>query len=65
MFKVIWLLRRKPGITIEQFRAHYENSHARLAQKYFGDLLLSYKRNYETGGEKIARDFWQVKESGI
>jgi hypothetical protein len=48
MFKVMWLLRRKPGITLEQFRNHYEQSHARLAQKYFGDLLIAYKRNYKT-----------------
>lgn len=49
MYKVMWLLQRKEGITPEQFRDHYENSHARLAQKYFGDLMVSYKRNYKTG----------------
>jgi len=47
MFKVIWLLKRKPGITHEQFRHHYETSHAVLGQKYFGHLILSYKRNYD------------------
>jgi hypothetical protein len=47
MFKVIWLLKRKPGITHEQFREHYENSHAVLGQKFFGHLILSYKRNYD------------------
>ena len=48
MFKVLWLLRRKPGITHEQFRDHYENSHAILGQKYLGHLMLDYKRNYRT-----------------
>ena len=48
MYKVMWLLKRKDGISHEQFRAHYENSHARMAQKYFGDLLVEYKRNYKT-----------------
>jgi hypothetical protein len=47
MFKVIWLLKRKSGITHEQFREHYETSHAVLGQKYFGHLILSYKRNYD------------------
>ena len=49
MFKVLWLLKRKTGITLEQFRDHYENSHAILAQKYLGHLLVEYKRNYKTG----------------
>jgi hypothetical protein len=47
MYKVIWLIKRKPGISHEQFREHYENSHAVLGQKYFGHLILSYKRNYD------------------
>ena len=48
MFKVLWMLKRKDGITLEQFRHHYETSHAALAQKYFGDLMIEYKRNYKT-----------------
>lgn len=44
--KVIFFLKRKSGTTPEQFRAHYENSHVKLAQKYVGHLLLDYKRNY-------------------
>lgn len=47
MFKIMWLLRRKPGITFEQFRDHYENSHAVLGQKYLGHLIESYTRNYD------------------
>jgi hypothetical protein len=46
MIKVIFLLKRKPGISHEQFRQHYENSHAKLGQKYFGHLLVGYVRNY-------------------
>ena len=69
MFKVIWLLRRKPGITMDQFRNHYENSHARLAQKYFGDLMLSYKRNYKTetwgGGVPTAKSSDDAKGGGF
>lgn len=48
MYTVLWFLKRKPGITHEQFRDHYESSHAVLAQNYFGHLLRHYKRNYKT-----------------
>ena len=48
MIKAIFLLKRKDGITHEQFREHYEKSHAKLGQKYFGHLLISYERNYVT-----------------
>ena len=45
--KVLWLLKRKPGTTPEQFREHYERCHAAIGRKYLGHLLLSYKRNYQ------------------
>ncbi len=48
MFKVIWLVKRRQGITHEQFREYYERSHVVMAQKYIGHLLLEYKRNYKT-----------------
>jgi hypothetical protein len=46
MIKVIFLLKRKDGITHEEFREHYEKSHAVMGQKYFGHLLTGYVRNY-------------------
>jgi hypothetical protein len=46
MFKVIWFLKRKSGLTHEQFFEHYENSHVPMAHKYFGHLFLEYRRNY-------------------
>ncbi|WP_323809663.1 EthD domain-containing protein [Sphingobium baderi] len=39
MIKIIWLLKRKPGMSKEAFREHYENSHVVLAHKYVGHLL--------------------------
>ena len=45
-FKVHFMLKRKAGITHEQFRDHYEKSHSRLGQKYLGHCLTSYIRNY-------------------
>lgn len=46
MFKIIWLLRRKPGISFEEFQDHYERSHAELGKHYFGHLIKHYRRNY-------------------
>jgi len=46
MAKLVFLLKRKPGITKEQFREHYESSHVKLAEKYIGHLLTGYHRNY-------------------
>ena len=51
MFKIMWLLKRKPGISFEQFRDHYEASHSVLGQKYFGHLIHSYQRNYDLGAQ--------------
>ena len=52
MYKIMWLLKRKPGTTHEQFRHHYETSHSVLGQKYFGHLIQSYQRNYNAAREK-------------
>lgn len=46
MIKIIFLLKRKAELTHEQFREHYEKSHAVMGQKYFGHLFVGYVRNY-------------------
>lgn len=46
MFKVLWLLKRKQGITHEEFREHFEREHAPLAMKHIGHLFVEYRRNY-------------------
>jgi uncharacterized protein (TIGR02118 family) len=46
MIKLIILLKRKPGLSREEFRRHYETRHAPLAMKYLDHLLLDYRRNY-------------------
>lgn len=48
MIKIIYFLKRKNGITHEQFREHYESSHVVLAKKYVGHLMKDYIRNYPT-----------------
>jgi hypothetical protein len=44
--KMITLVKRKPGLTYEQFRKAYEEGHSQLAQKMFGHLWTSYRRYY-------------------
>lgn len=67
MYKIMWLLKRKPGTSHEHFHHHYETSHSVLGQKYFGHLILSYQRNYNTarardGGGNRASDYDCVTE---
>jgi hypothetical protein len=60
MIRILWLLRRKPGISFEQFRDHYETSHAVLGEKYFGHLMLGYRRHYVLPAENAATPTMQV-----
>ena len=46
----MFLLKRKPGITKEEFRACYEGGHVRIAKKYLGHVFADYRRNYIDGG---------------
>ena len=51
--KRIIMVRRKAGLSPEQFRDGYENSHSRIAVELFGHLWLDYRRNYLTGGRSF------------
>lgn len=53
MERVFILLKRKPGLTFDEFRNHYESSHALLGEKYFGHLFKSYRRNYIPSGKRL------------
>jgi hypothetical protein len=46
MIRILWLLRRKPGISHQSFRDHYERSHAVLGEQYLGHLMQGYRRHY-------------------
>ena len=48
MIKSIALIRRKPGLTHEEFRCHYEEVHAPLALTCLPGLR-KYVRNYVVG----------------
>jgi hypothetical protein len=61
MKKVLILLKRKPGLTFAEFREHYENSHAKLGEKYFGHLFQSYCRNYIPSGMPLGEEDQRVE----
>ena len=48
MLKFIVALKRKPGMTSEEFRNHYESSHVAKAVELFAHLMIEYRRNYFT-----------------
>jgi hypothetical protein len=50
MITLVLLLKRKRGMSKEQFRHHYETSHVALAKKYFGHLFIDYRRHYVESG---------------
>jgi len=52
--KMIIMARRKPGLSPQEFRRGYEESHSRIAVRLFGHLWLSYRRNYLTTGRAFA-----------
>ena len=54
MERVFVLLKRKSGLSFDEFRDHYEASHAKLGEKYFGHLFASYRRNYIPQGTRFA-----------
>lgn len=44
--KVMLLLKRKAGMSAQEFRDYYESSHVKLAHRYLGHLFADYRRNY-------------------
>ena len=46
MITMILLLKRKAGMSKEEFRHHYETGHVMKAQKHLGHLFQDYYRHY-------------------
>lgn len=70
MLKAVVLLRRKPGLTFEQFRHHYETNHVPLLRKAL-PAIGKYVRNYldlnsvsggrqEEGAEAVPTPYFDV-----
>jgi hypothetical protein len=55
MYKVMHFIKRKKHLTHEQFKEHFERSHAAMALKFCGHCFSEYRRNYVnrvwTGGD--------------
>ena len=54
MVKLIAMLRRKPGLSPEEFRHLYEERHSRIGMNMFGHLWKEYRRNYLTTANSFA-----------
>ena len=63
--KKIVMVKRKSGLTPEQFRDGYENSHSRIAVQLFGHLWLEYRRNYLLTGYNFSGDAGGADEVGF
>jgi hypothetical protein len=46
VFKLIALVRRKPGISKEEFKAYYETHHSKLGEKHLPPYCIKYMRRY-------------------
>jgi EthD domain len=44
MFKSVFLLKRKPGTTMEEFKAYYETSHRKLGEKVLPTAERYFRR---------------------
>ena len=53
IYKILLFLKRRPGLSVEAFRDHYENTHVKLAEKYVTPSTLRYFRRFiEPVGDK-------------
>lgn len=48
MYKLIALLKRRPGMTLEEFRDYYETTHSKFADALKGGKAVRYVRRYFT-----------------
>ncbi len=72
MFKSVALIKRKPGITQEEFIRHYEEVHAPLAIQFFQGCFKRYVRNHVTaalGNDPpdfdVISEFWVEDENAL
>jgi hypothetical protein len=46
MFKVLGMLKRKPGISRQEFVDYYESTHSKIGENYLRGLAVKYLRKY-------------------
>jgi hypothetical protein len=49
MIKIVILIKKKPGMSREDFINHYETSHSVMGKRMLGHLWSKYIRNYPKG----------------
>lgn len=54
MPKVVIPIRRKPGLTVQQFIDHYEHTHVPLATRHLGAHFIDYRRSYVVPGDPVS-----------
>ena len=53
MIMIIVLIKKRADMTLEQFRAYYENNHTAHAMRYLGHLFVEYRRNYPVSVSRV------------
>ena len=46
MIKTVGLLKRRQGMSVEEFRAYYESNHRVIGEKYLGGYACRYMRRF-------------------
>ena len=46
MFKAMGLMKRKAGMSMDDFTRHFETRHVKLAEPYYRDAAVRYLRRY-------------------
>jgi hypothetical protein len=46
MIKMVTLLKRKPGMTMDEFINYYETKHSKIGEKYLSPHAVRYVRRY-------------------
>ena len=67
MFKRVTLIKRKPGMSIEDFKSYYENHHVPMVKRLF-PMFADYRRSYisdavRRNGDAKVLDFDVITET--
>ena len=46
VYKILYFMKRRPGMSVADFRDYYENHHSKFVQKYITSDVKRYVRRY-------------------
>jgi hypothetical protein len=46
VYKILYFMKRRPGMSVADFRDYYENHHSKFVQKYMTPAVKRYVRRY-------------------